>query len=507
MKSAPLKQSSEQQDAVRTGSRDIRATQRGAVHAWKAGLVWLLLAATFPLAADWPRWRGPNIDGISIEQIGLSAWPPGGPAKLWTNSVGTGFSSIAVSQGRVFTLGNSNDTDVVFCFSAETGAVVWTHSYPCPLDPNLHEGGPSATPTVDGDRVYTLSKFGHLFCFDAATGKIRWQKNLITDFSVEKPEWGFAGSPLIEGDRLILNAGDHGLALDKTNGSLRWLSGTARTGYSSPVPYTHEGVRAVLLFGRRSVVSAAIQDGRVLWSHFWATQFDMNIADPILFNGDFFITSYNRPATRLNVLGNSTAAVWQNRNLSTVLSPGVVVGDHLYAFHDVQSTPAEGELRCLDLRTGDLAWTKPMRVGSLISADNKLIILTGDGDLVLAETNPSAYVEISRAKVLQGRCWTMPALSDGRLYCRNAVGHVVVVSLAAATAGLPNLQITRATGSNRVRLVWLSGGPELQLETTDRLSSSAVWTAVAATPKIEENKNVIETDLGAGDRFFRLRKR
>ncbi|MBI2929142.1 MAG: PQQ-binding-like beta-propeller repeat protein [Verrucomicrobia bacterium] len=470
-----------------------------------AGLLWVASAWAM-IAADWPQWRGPNRDGTSAEVIGFSAWPAEGPSRLWAAAVGTGFSSLAVSQGRVFTLGNANETDTVFCLSADTGKVLWSHSYACALDPNLHEGGPSATPAVEGERVYTLSKFGHLFCFDATTGTVQWRTNLIEDLGILKPEWGFAGSPFIAGDKLLLNAGGHGLALDKLTGAVVWLSNTSRAGYSSPVPYEHDGVPAIVMFSQRRVVGAAVEDGRLLWSHAWGTQYDMNIADILLFNGDFFITSFNRSAALLNVLGSSSALVWQKRNLSTILSPGVLLGQHLYAFHDDSDTPAEGELRCLDLTTGDLAWSKPMWTGSLISADNKLIILAGNGELILAEVNPSAYVELARARALEGRCWTPPALADGRLYCRNAGDDVVALALAAAPAPPPELHVARTSGPDRLRLAWPRAASGFRLEATDRLTASTTWAEVSIVPIVEGEQHVVQIEPLLGQQLYRLRK-
>ena len=105
-----------------------------------------LLAATSP-AADWPQWRGPNRDGISSEKIS-AAWPAEGPKVLWSATVGTGFSSISVRQGRVYTMGNTNNEDTVWCFEAGTGKRIWQHTYPAQLGPQWYEGGPGST----GDR-------------------------------------------------------------------------------------------------------------------------------------------------------------------------------------------------------------------------------------------------------------------------------------------------------------------------------------------------------------------
>src|ERR1700722_10968657 len=159
-------------------------------------------------AADWYRWRGPDMNGVSSETGWEANWPSEGPKQLWKASVGLGFSSMVVSQGRVFTMGNDGDnTDTVYCFDAATGAPVWKHPYPCPVDPHYYEGGTSSTPTVDGDRVYSFSRKGDLFCLDAASGKVIWAENVHKDFGDKIPEWGFVCSPVVEGDVLILNAG------------------------------------------------------------------------------------------------------------------------------------------------------------------------------------------------------------------------------------------------------------------------------------------------------------
>src|ERR1035441_2926743 len=97
---------------------------------------------------DGYRGRGPDLNGISREKGWQAQWPAEGPKQLWKASVGTGFASFSVSDGRVYTMGNSTNTDWAFCLDAKTGAKVWGNSYPSPLDPKNFEGGPCATPTV-----------------------------------------------------------------------------------------------------------------------------------------------------------------------------------------------------------------------------------------------------------------------------------------------------------------------------------------------------------------------
>lgn len=75
---------------------------------------------------DWPQWRGPNRDGINSEMGLLKEWPEGGPVVLWqVDSVGVGYSSIAVKDGRIFTQGDLNGVEHVICLSVEDGKTLW----------------------------------------------------------------------------------------------------------------------------------------------------------------------------------------------------------------------------------------------------------------------------------------------------------------------------------------------------------------------------------------------
>src|SRR5262245_14956053 len=131
--------------------------------AWIA--IWILIAGRSVrsgrlLADDWPQWRGPNRDGISAEKGWSADWPAEGPKQLWKGKVGVGYSSLAVSDGRLYTMGNINETDHVSCLDANTGQELWKHSYPCSSrDPNGYPGT-RCTPTVDSSRVFTVSREG-----------------------------------------------------------------------------------------------------------------------------------------------------------------------------------------------------------------------------------------------------------------------------------------------------------------------------------------------------------
>jgi len=392
-----------------------------------------LFATTFGLADDWPRWRGPDLNGISKEAGWTTAWPKEGPRQLWKASVGIGFSSLAVAQSRVFTLGNADDTDTVFCFDAETGRPLWKHSYACPLDAKYYEGGPGSTPTVDGVKVFTLSKRGHLFCFDTASGRVAWSKDLMAELGAKKPEWGFAGSPLVEGNLLILNLGGAGTAVDKATGSVIWKSDTSAAGYATPVPFVANGERCVAVFSGKSLLGVRVRDGQPLWSHSWVTKWDINAADPLVIDDKLFVSTFDRGCALLKAGSGTPAVVWENKNIANHFNSCVNLNGFAYGVHGNTDHP-DRDFRCLDLTTGAVKWKQTgFGLGSVMAADGKLIILSDRGELVVAEATPERFQALARAQVLGGKCWTVPVLANGRIYCRNAQGILICLDVRGAT--------------------------------------------------------------------------
>ncbi len=385
-----------------------------------------LLAFTLSArAADWPWFRGPDHNGISKETGWSSKWPAGGLKQLWKAKVGIGFASFAVSAGRAYTTGNASDADTVFCFDANTGAELWKYSYAAPLDAKYYQGGPSATPTVAGDRVFTLSKRGMVHCLDAAKGTLIWSKNLMADLKAEMPTWGFAGSVLIEGDLALVNVGTAGAALDTKTGKIVWSSGPDEAGYSTPVPFDVAGQRAVTFASKQDVVALGVKDGKELWRFPWKTSYDVNAADPIVAEGKVFISSgYNHGGGVFDVSAKPVKKIWENKNMRNQFNSSILWQGHLYGVDDNQ-------LRCLVLDTGEVKWSdKSVGKGSLMMADGKLIVLSEKGELMVADATPTAFKPISRAQVLGGLCWSAPVLADGKIYCRNAAGDVVAVDVS-----------------------------------------------------------------------------
>jgi outer membrane protein assembly factor BamB len=391
-----------------------------------AAVLALVGLGTFPASgSDWPCWRGPDLNGISSEKGWQAQWPAGGPKQLWKASVGTGFSSFSLSDGRVYTMGNSTNTDWVFCLEPGTGKVVWGQSYPCPLDPKNFEGGPCATPTVADGRVYTFSRKGDLFCLDAAKGTVVWSKNLNQALGLEVPTWGCSSSVLVEGELAVVNMGSAGVALDRKSGKVAWVSAKSAGAYATPVPLKIGAEPCLAILSRQSLLAVKAASGQQVWSYPWKTDYDVNSADPIVDGDKVFISSgYNHGGALLKVSGTAPEKVWENKNLRNHFNSCVLWQGYLYG-------PDDSGLRCVAFATGDLKWTYGgFGKGSLMVADGKLVGLSEKGELIIAEATPAAFTPISRAQVLKGKCWTTPVLSNGHIYCRNAVGDVVCLDVS-----------------------------------------------------------------------------
>ena len=394
------------------------------------GLTIILFCSGIVNAADWPHWRGPNYDGISKETGWVGIFPESGPKILWEKSIGTGFASITVSDGKAYTMGNIDDQDILYCFDAATGNEVWKKSYPCPLLNNNHEGGPCATPTVDGDAIYTFSKDGDVLRFKTASGDIVWHKNLKKEFGYKPPTWHFSGSPLVMGDLVILNAGTSGVALNKADGRIAWQSDKDVSGYATGVPFTLNGQDGIAMMVSKEVVALNPATGDVLWRFPWRTSYDINAAEPLISGDTIFITSgYNHGCALLKIDGNKVTELWQNKNMSNQVNSSVLWEGFVYGFSG--QVGGSGKLTCLDFQSGQVKWSQGgMGTGSLMLADGKLIILSEAGKLVIAEASPDKYKEISSAQILSGKCWTVPVLANGRIYARNAAGKLVCVDVS-----------------------------------------------------------------------------
>ncbi len=382
----------------------------------------LLLGKAFP-QEEWPQWRGPNRDGISKETGLLKQWPSQGPPLEWKASgAGQGYSSMAISQGRLFTMGAEGEREFVVAFDVKSGKPLWVTAHGSRFK-NDRGDGPRGTPTVEGDRLYALGGSGDLSCLETATGKTIWSINLLEKFNASNAHWGLSESPLIVGDRVLVNAGGPDasiVALNKEDGSVIWKSQSDRAGYSSAMLLEVGGIRQAVFFTANRTLGVDVRDGRLLWDYSRAANRTANIATPIVRNNRVFVSSdYGTGCALLELKpdGNGITAheVYFNGDMKNHHSSSVLVGDALYGF-------SSAILTAMRFDDGKVLWKdRSVGKGSLVYADGGLYCFSENGVVGLVEASPEAYREKGRFSITQESLptWSHPVVAGGHLYLRD----------------------------------------------------------------------------------------
>jgi len=402
-----------------------------------------VLVAAAPDSAGWPQWRGPGRDGVSKDTGLLNQWPAAGPALAWKSTgLGGGFSSLAISGGKIFTLGDRDGAQHAIALNQADGKVLWTGK----VGPVWEDqyGGPRSTPSVDGDSVYVLGSDGDLVAFETATGRERWRKSLPGDFGGKvMSSWKWAESPLVDGDRVIVTPGGPTalmVALDKKTGKEVWRTltptlgakGRDGAGYSSVVISNGAGVKQYVQLTGRGLVGVRASDGKFLWSYNQVANDVANISTPIV-KGDhiFASTGYQTGSVLLKLAPAADKGVeakevyfLPSKTLQNHHGGLVLVGDHLYGGHGHN----KGFPVCVEMATGKVVWggegsdilAPGTGSAAVTAADGHLYFRYQNGKVALIEATPQGYKlkgsfdvpEVNRPS------WSHPVIVGGKLYLR-----------------------------------------------------------------------------------------
>jgi outer membrane protein assembly factor BamB len=391
------------------------------------GAILLLLTssvASFAQAgSDWPQWRGPNRDGISKETGLLKQWPKEGPPLVWkTKGAGGGYSSFAIVNGRLFTMGLRGEREFIIAFDVANGKEVWATPHGKAFH-NDRGDGPRGTPTVDGERLYALGGSGDLSCLEAGTGRIVWTMNVLQKFGGSNTNWGISESPLVIDEKVLVNAGGPGasiVALNKKDGALIWKSQSDEPGYSSAISVEAGGIKQVVFFTSSRAVGLDLSNGRLLWEYPRPSNNTANVATPVARGNRVFISSdYGTGGGLVEIKsdgkGVTAREVYFTKEMRNHHSSSVLVGDYLYGF-------SSSILTAMRFDTGEIVWRdRSVGKGSLIYADGNLYCLSENGVVGLVEATPAAYREKGRFQIPQESLptWTHPVVAGGRLYLRD----------------------------------------------------------------------------------------
>ena len=400
------------------------------------------------MGADWPRILGPADNCTTPESGLLRELPANGLKVLWETEKGSGYGGPAIAGDTLVLFHRVDDEEIVEARDAATGAKKWRHAYPVEYTPRYGGGnGPKTSPVIAGNRVFTFGVTGSLHALDLATGKVIWQRDCAKDFSTPTGFFGGGSTPLVLGDRLIVQVGGaldgkpvNSVALDVATGKLLWSAHHEwAAGYASLVPATLHGKTRVLIFaggesrpptGGLLVVDP--ENGTVLASvpHRSNIAESVNASSPVLVGANrvFVSEAYGKGGVCLELDSDfKPRPVWTSEKFGMLFMTPLARDGCIYGFEGYSERLAE--LVCMDAATGRELWRNDLGGGlgrgSLLQTGDGVLCLGEYGDLAWLDLSPKGAAVKSRVKLFSApETWTLPAISNGRLYvCQHEQGR------------------------------------------------------------------------------------
>ncbi len=412
-----------------------------------AALVFVHLSSAFAesmpaglgVGENWAHFLGPNYNGVPV----VESFNPKGVKQVWSKPLGPGCSSVTIVDGKLYTMGNTEDRDIVYCLNPTTGETIWTFEYDAEVLANNYEGGPNSTPTIADGRVYTLSRKGHIHCLDAQTGEKIWE-TVADKWTPKKSWWGFSDSPVVWGDKVFVNIGSKGMALNKETGEIAWSSEGPTVAYAALVPVlaSNSVLNRPMLVVQTCVgidmVDPSTGEPLMGDAPAWATRkANCNAVAPAIYGDSFLFMHAKNGLSKVSYRENQWVEDWLCEEAIYdkwewfTFNRQVIYGDYLFTLAG-RGKKASDRLMCVNLKTGEEEWQKPHDFGNLTLAGDKLILLTQNGELSWGSLNGNEYTEIHRSQVLKGGrksdedgvYWAHPVLHNGRFYTRSTRGKL-----------------------------------------------------------------------------------
>jgi outer membrane protein assembly factor BamB len=398
----------------------------------------LLQATIFAADGDWPRWRGPNDDGMARGDAPLR-WSDTEHVAWKATVPGRGHSSPVVWGNRLFVTTAVPTTAAppnslvehqfkLLCFDRTTGKLLWEKvaRVATPHQPHHAQYGSFASNSPITDGTHVIASFGsrgiYAYTLD---GSLVWEK----DFGLLRMynNFGEGAWTALDGNTLIIVWDNEDasflIALDKSTGRELWRTPRqGNTNWSGPYITTHSGKKQIIVSASREVCAYDFDKGTVLWK---ATGLGQNtIPAPVAADGLAFVMSgFRNPnlmAIRLGREGDLTgtdAIVWQNQRGNSYSASPVLHNGTLYVLTD------SGMLSAFDARTGKPFYLqqrlpKPYNFkASPVGANGKLYLASEDDDVIVVKMGET--LEVLATNTLTDQTFiATPAIVDGTIYLR-----------------------------------------------------------------------------------------
>ncbi|MFO1440635.1 MAG: PQQ-binding-like beta-propeller repeat protein [Verrucomicrobiaceae bacterium] len=425
-------------------------------------LLTILAIASFAQAENWPQWRGPRLDGTSVD-AGFPVTAEG--TKTWQVELpGSGHASPIVWEDKLFTVAALPETEerVLLCLDRATGKLLWQSSVLKAPAEGIHKLNSlaSSTPATDGERVFTafLDNTPTEATRKANEGRIipkgEVPKGTVVisahDFS-GKPLWqvrpglfsskhGFCSSPVVFEDKVIVNCDHDGdgyiVALDRKDGHELWRIDRPNKTRSYCVPLIRDigGRTQMVLSGTMCVTSYDPRTGKLLWiidgptEQFVASLVFSEQTGLLYMTGGF--PEHHLLAIKPDGSGNvtDTHIAWRtNKGVAYVPSP-IVEGGHFLIVSD------SGVAHCFDAKSGEIQWEERLREhhASLVSAEGRVYFVNDFG--VLRTVKPGKAYELVAESELKEKVFASPAMSEGQIFIRSDKSLICLGKRGAKTA-------------------------------------------------------------------------
>jgi outer membrane protein assembly factor BamB len=396
----------------------------------------LLALCTLASGGDWPRFRGPNGEGVAADKDVPVQWSDDNI--LWKTPLpGAGHSSPIVHSGRVFLESASADGKErwLLCLDAKKGDILWKTPSPGQrAKKHQLNSFASSTPAADAQRVYAAfwdGKHIHLGAFALKDGKPVWQRDLGAFTS----QHGFGHSPIVLDGKVILPNDQDGsaylLAFDAASGEPLWKTERKafRACYSTPfVDVKANGDKELIVASTAGLAGYNPNDGKANWWYTWKFKDERRplrtVGSPIRAGNLVIATSGDGAGDRdiiaVKLGGKGEAAAdhlaWQNRkNYPFPYVPCLLAhGDYLYSVHD------KGIASCHAANNGEEVWNERLDASgftaSPILVDGKVYAVANNGTVHIFEA-ATKFTRLAANK-LGERVSSTPAVADNRLFVR-----------------------------------------------------------------------------------------
>ena len=385
------------------------------------------LAARGGAAADWPQILGPQRDGHAVGES-LQPWDEP-PQLLWRVDCGAGYAGVAVADDRVLLWHRVGESELLDCLAVDDGSRLWRAEFPAVyrggVDPDR---GPRAVPLVADDRVFAYGAAGDLHAVALADGETLWSRQLGTDYQAADGYFGAGSTPLIAGDLLVVALGGRQgagiVAVNAADGKTRWQATDEQASYASPVTIQLDNAPLVAVVMSLNTVVLDPSNGQLVRRFAFGRRGPVvNAATPLVDGPRLLVTaSYGIGCRMVDLASDPPSDLWGSREvISSQYATPVRIGQWLYGISGREDMQDAG-LRCIGWHDGQLAWRQDdYGTAHLIAVGQNLLAQKTEGRLELLAADPQQYRRLASSKLPPGSYRSLPALSDGVVYCRRSI--------------------------------------------------------------------------------------